>query len=170
MLGFFSSFWGMLPQTILGAEIGDPYWHRGNIVAFFKAEQSLMKKRNQPILWIGGGGGDSPTKEISYKLVYKTKLYLVPSLNNDFASKAEEDHKTFFQRLDQKSLDAFFPRNTNPALDSLITNPGDHSMARKYMPFINNQLIELVAKGKNLKRVRDRSQFIKQMSNVISSE
>lgn len=43
-------------------------------------------------------------------------------------------------------------------------------MARKYISFINNQLIELVAKGKNLKRVRDCSQFIKQMSNVISSE
>ncbi len=168
ILGFFGSFWSMLPQTTLGINFGDPYWHHGNIVAFFKVEQSLMKTQNKPILWIGGGSSGSPTREISYKLSSKAKLYLVPSLNAEYAKKAEDEHKEFINSLDQKSLDAYFPKNTNPLLDSAITNPADHSMANKYMPFINNQLIEMIDANRDLKRVRSRKNFIEQMEKIVA--
>lgn len=169
VLGFYSSFWSMLPQVALGVKFGDPYWHHGNLVSFLKAEQSMIIKRSQSALWLGHDSTNYPSIEISYKLTKRVKLYLVPSLNDDCARDALNNQKEFISHLDRMSLKKFFPKNTNPDLDTLITNPGDHSMATQYMPFINNQLIELIDESRVMKRKKSRAQFAEQMNRIAST-
>ncbi|WP_158683156.1 hypothetical protein [Cronobacter turicensis] len=57
------------------------------------------------------------------------------------------------------------PKNTNPDLDSILTNPLNHFMPSAYLPYINNQLVELVCPDVTLKRKESRAAFEKQMSD-----
>ena len=168
-LGFYWSYWKMLPQTILKMKFGDPFWHHGSIVAFFTAQQSVVQTREQPILWIGGGVGATPKKTIQYRYIKVTKLYLVPELNVECSRRAEENQKAFIKCIDDESLERFFPKHTNAELDTMITDPRDHSMSGQYMPFINNQLIELVDKKRKLNRKIIFNKFIEQMKKSESS-
>lgn len=59
----------------------------------------------------------------------------------------------------------FFPKNTNPDLDSILINPLNHFMPAAYLPNINNQLMELVCPDIPLKRKESRAAFEKQMSD-----
>ncbi len=152
-----------------GVKFGDPYWHHGNVVAFFKAEQSVTQSQKQPILWIGGGSSRSPNITVAYKSKSIAKLYLVPSLNESISCLSEEEQKTFIHCLDPNSLNHYFPKNSNPNLDSL-TNPMNHLMSSQYMPFVNNQLIELIDTNRSLERKRKRQLFAEKLNQAISPE
>lgn len=147
----------------------DPFWHHGDVVVFFKAEQSLVKFKNKRYSSSGRDfGANSPNikiKQVSFK---KVKLYIVPELNETAFCESEEKHKKFVQCLDPDSLSRYFGKNTNPDLDSL-SNPLNHSMPNKYLPFLNNQLLELVDPSREFKRKKDRQEFAKQVDTSMES-
>ncbi|NTZ36213.1 lipase family protein [Enterobacter sp. JMULE2] len=137
----------------------DPYWHHGNVVVFLKAEQAVVSFKKNKFAASGVDfGSNSPTlniKQVSFK---KAKLYLVPELNESAFCESEDKHRKFIECLDPKSIDRYFKKNTNPDLDSL-TNPANHSMANKYLPFLNNQLLELTDPSRELERKTIRKEF-----------
>ncbi|OAT32616.1 class 3 lipase [Buttiauxella brennerae ATCC 51605] len=158
--GFIGSIFGMDAQAA-GIKFGDPYWHHGDIVCFFKVEQSLVKyiDRVTPLI---GMGINNPYMKIREVLFKKCKLYLVPDLNNQIFCKSGDEQKAFLKCLDAKSIERYFPKNTNPDLDS-ITNPINHLMSSQYLPYINNQLLELIDPQRDLNRKRVREAFSKQV-------
>lgn len=164
--GFIGSVWAMEIQGA-GIKFGDPYWHHGSTVCFFKAEQSIVKysKRIMPLIGMDVSNPYMSIREISFD---KCKLYLVPELNEQmFCTTAEEQNK-FVKCLSPESLRHYFPKNTNPDLDSW-TNPVNHSMSNKYMPFINNELIELVDPERQMERKMNREKFSRTVDNASKS-
>lgn len=164
--GFIGSVWAMEIQGA-GIKFGDPYWHHGSTVCFFKAEQSIVKysKRIMPLIGMDVSNPYMSIREISFD---KCKLYLVPELNEQmFCTTAEEQNK-FVKCLSPESLRHYFPKNTNPDLNSW-TNPANHSMSNKYMPFINNELIELVDPERQMERKLNREKFSRTVYNVSKS-
>ncbi|MDR2263424.1 MAG: lipase family protein [Enterobacter asburiae] len=164
--GFIGSVWAMEIQGA-GIKFGDPYWHHGSTVCFFKAEQSIVKysKRIMPLIGMDVSNPYMSIREISFD---KSKLYLVPELNEQmFCTTAEEQNK-FVKCLSPESLRHYFPKNTNPDLDSW-TNPENHSMSNKYMPFINNELIELLDPERQMERKMNREKFSRTVDNASKS-
>lgn len=47
-------------------------------------------------------------------------------------SKSDNEQKAFLKCLDEKSVERYFPKNTNPVLYS-ITNPINHLMSSQYL-------------------------------------
>ncbi|MGL4430120.1 MAG: lipase family protein [Silvania sp.] len=164
--GFIGSVWAMEIQGA-GIKFGDPYWHHGSTVCLFKAEQSIVKysKRIMPLIGMDVSNPYMSIREISFD---KCKLYLVPELNEQmFCTTAEEQNK-FVKCLSPESLRHYFPKNTNPDLDSW-TNPANHSMSNKYMPFINNELIELLDPERQMERKMNREKFSRTVDNASKS-
>ncbi|MEN5017137.1 lipase family protein [Erwinia sp. Eh17-17] len=156
-------------DALVKAKVGkaDPFWHHGNIVSFFKAQQSMVKLQNRPLPAIGIDIKSNCIK-IKKILFTKCKLYLVPELNEEAFFQSQEKQKKYIQYLDPESIKNFLPDNTNPSLDSL-TNPLDHSISSKYIPYINNQLIELVDPQRPLERKTKREEFARQVDDMAQS-
>lgn len=142
---------------------GDPFWHHGNLVVFFKAEQSQIKP--SAFAWAGELGAFITIQTMMPK---KAKFFLIPSLNESAFCTAGEHQKMYFTCLDPKSVDHYFPENTNPSLDS-ITNPANHSMQNKYVPYLHNQLLELVDPELPLERKEKRKAFAEQVESSAKS-
>ncbi|MDX5627137.1 MULTISPECIES: lipase family protein [unclassified Brenneria] len=162
-LGILLGFRKTINQIIIqasGYKYGNPFWHHGKVVLFFKVEQSVVKTRKRPVPWVGAGITIGDNINIIYKQIETYKFYLVPSINDSMACSMEKEQERFIQCLDKADLEKHFPNNTNPDLDS-FTNFANHSMTHKYMPFINNQLLELVDPERSLDRVRKRKNFAK---------
>jgi hypothetical protein len=104
-------------------------------------------------------------KKIKYRLPKKTKYYLIPSLAEDKNISAKIQDIQFIRSLTPDSMKTFFPKNTHPDLDSVLTNPLNHSMPSAYLPYINNQLVELVCPDAPWKRKQSNATFEKQMSD-----
>ncbi|EOT9541546.1 lipase family protein [Escherichia coli] len=140
-----------------GIKFGDPYWHHGSTVCFFKVEQSIVKrlKRIMPLIGMDVKKPYISIREISFD---KCKLYLVPDLNEKMFCATAEEQNNFVKSLSPESLRCYFPKNSNPELDSW-TNPINHSMSNKYMPFINNELIELTDPERPMERKLNRKKF-----------
>lgn len=148
----------------------DPYWHHGNTVIFFQAQQCVMKARPQNVPWIGGGGHDNPAPGVIYsRSTVAVKLFLVPSLNNECLQATGEHQAKFIQCLDTTSLEKTFPRNTNPSLDSIFSNPFSHSMAHRYLPYIHNQLLELADPARPMRRKEMRGGFQREIELSATS-
>lgn len=164
--GFIGSVWSMGLQGAV-VKFGDPYWHHGKIVCFFKAEQSTVKfsKKTMPLIGMDITNPYISIKEVSFD---KCKLYLIPDLNEQmFCTTASEQHK-FIKCLSSDSLKRYFPKNSNPDLDSW-TNPSNHSMSNKYMPFINNEMIELIEPERQMERIHKRNKFASVVDNASQS-
>ena len=160
--GFAGSVSEMLIQST-GVQFGDPYWHHGHIVVFMTAEQSFLKTLkyipkvldffNPDLMMIRG------------MFIKKNKFFLVPLLNDcDFQS-ASDNQAKFVDCIDEGSIKKYFPKNTNPELDSL-TNPINHFMSDQYMPFLNNELIELVDPKRDMERKEKREEFSEQVEQA----
>lgn len=148
----------------------DPYWHHGNTVVFFQAQQCVMKSRIQNMAWIGGGGSDNPAPDVvSYRQTASVKLFLVPSLNDECLKATGEHQAAFIQCLDTTSLEKTFPKNTNPSLDGLASNPLSHSMAHRYLPYIHNQVLELANPSLPMSRKAAREQFSQEVEKGAGS-
>ncbi|AYA09776.1 MULTISPECIES: lipase family protein [Rahnella] len=138
----------------------DPYWHHGNTVIFFQAQQCVMQSRHQNVPWIGGGGSDNPAPGVvSTCHKQSVKLFLVPSLNEECLNATGEHQAKFIGCLDTVNLRKTFPRNTNPELDGLLSNPSSHSMAHRYLPYIHNQVLELANPDLEMDRKEKRAEF-----------
>lgn len=150
----------LLMQSLGLSEKKDPYWHHGNTVIFFQAQQSVMRYRSQNMPWIGGGGQQNPAPGvIGYTNYYSVKLYLAPSLNEECLKASGEHQQKFIQCLDAPGMQKAFPQNTNPSLDGGLSNPMSHSMAHKYLPFIHNQILELADPTRQMGRKENREKF-----------
>jgi len=157
-------------QAIGFMEKKDPYWHHGNTVIFFQAQQCVMKSRRQNVPWIGGGGYENPYPgEIYYRETAAVKLYLVPSLNDQCRKSSGDAQAAFVECLEPTSLERIFPKNSNPTLDGFPTDPRNHSMAHRYLPFIHNQILELAGPSRTMVRMTKRSQFSAEVESALSN-
>lgn len=164
--GFIGSVWAMGIQGA-GKKFGDPYWHHGSTVCFFKAEQSIVKysKRPMPLIGMDVSNPYMSIREVSFD---KCKLYLVPELNEQMFCTTANEQNNFVKCLSSESLRHYFPKNSNPDLDSW-TNPANHSMSNKYMPYIKNELIELVDPDRQMERKLNRDRFSLTVDNASKS-
>jgi len=134
----------------------DPYWHHGNTVIFFRAQQCSM-------------GATSPYQkslidgQAHTKHFVAVKLFLVPSLNEECLKSTGEHQAAFIQCMNPASLAKTFPQNTNPALNGIGTDPRSHSMAHRYLPYIHNQVLELAAPSLDMHRKDMRVKFRKEI-------
>ncbi|EOC5808351.1 lipase family protein [Cronobacter turicensis] len=160
--GFAGSVSEMLIQSA-GVKFGDPYGHHGNIVVFMTAEQSSLKtlKYAPKILDLF-----SPDIMIIREvLVKRNKFFLVPLLNDCDFQTASNSQAKFVKCIDERSMEKYFPKNTNPELDSL-TNPMNHFMSDQYLPFLNNELIELIDPNREMERKKKREEFSEQVERI----
>ncbi|MGV3345711.1 recombinase family protein [Enterobacteriaceae bacterium LUAb1] len=130
----------------------DPYWHHGNTVIFFRAQQCAMRAASpyQKSLV----DGQAYTRHF-----VATKLYVVPSLNEECLKSTGEHQASFIQCLNPASLAKTFPQNTNPTLNGIGTDPRSHSMAHRYLPYIHNQVLELADPDRDMDRKEMRLMF-----------
>ncbi|MRS92064.1 lipase family protein [Enterobacteriaceae bacterium RIT714] len=130
----------------------DPYWHHGSTVIFFRAQQCAMRAASPY--------QKSPIDGQAYARHFvATKLYVVPSLNEECLKSTGEHQAAFIQCLNPASLAKTFPQNTNPALNGTGTDPRSHSMAHRYLPYIHNQVLELADPARDMHRKEMRVMF-----------
>lgn len=139
----------------------DPYWHHGNTVVFFRAQQCLMKPTSPNRKSLVDG-------EVYSRRFLATKLFLVPSLNEACLKATGEHQAAFIQCLTPANLAKTFPKNTNPPLDGLTTDPRSHSMAHRYLPYIHNQILELAAPERPMSRKARRELFIREIGEAAA--
>lgn len=156
------SLWQKDMELQLGIELKkDPYWHHGNTVIFFQAQQGSMK--------LTGPGQKSLVDGQMYTPHYAhVKLFLVPALNDECLKSTGEHQAAFIQCLNPASLEKVFPKNTNPALDGLVSNPLSHSMAHRYLPYIHNQVLELADPELPMSRKEMRERFKEEVDKGAS--
>lgn len=130
----------------------DPYWHHGNTVVFFRAQQCSMKLTSPNRKSLVDG-------EVYARHFVAVKLFLVPSLNDECLKATGEHQAAFIQCLNPASLAKTFPKNTNPTLDGFGTDPRSHSMAHRYLPYIHNQVLELADPAREMSRKAMREKF-----------
>lgn len=134
------------------AEKKDPYWHHGSTVVFFRAQQCAMRAVSPYQKSLVDGHAYA-------RHFVATKLYVVPSLNEECLKSTGEHQAAFIQCLNPASLAKTFPQNTNPTLNSIGTDPRSHSMAHRYLPYIHNQVLELADPGRDMNRKEMRVMF-----------
>lgn len=89
----------------------------------------------------------------------------MPLLNDCDFQTASNNQEKFVKCIDEGSIKKYFPKNTNPELDSL-TNPMNHFMSDQYMPFLNNEVIELVDPTREMERKKKREEFSEQVEQA----
>ncbi|VEA69352.1 Predicted lipase [Serratia plymuthica] len=141
----------------------DPYWHHGNTVVFFRAQQCSMKLASPNRKSLVDG-------EVYARNFVSIKLFLVPSLNDECLTSTGEHQAAFIQCLNPVSLEKAFPKNTNPTLDGLGTDPRSHSMAHRYLPYIHNQVLELANPTLPMRRKEMRERFIREIDVGASGQ
>jgi type VI secretion system protein VasL len=156
-LGFFWTLLADLPAQMLGAYVGEHYWHHGKPVVFFRATQTNSYEECRVMM------NPSTCRRLSYSLPRKAKLFLVPSLSETENEEAKEAQEAFIREYPKEDIQRVFPRNTNPNFDHM-TNPMRHSMANEYLPFLNNQLLESAWPELTLQRKKKREMFKQQMT------
>jgi hypothetical protein len=162
-LGYLWSTGELLASKIM--EFGDPYWHHGNPVLFFKAQQSVLTTETQQNVQGGNDGPRQPQSRVIRTVLPKfTKLYLVPSLSDDKSRYANEQQKALIQSLSRDSLKQYFPPYSNPETGSHRVSATDHFMTSQYLPFLHNQLLELCAPTRPMARKKERAEFETQMA------
>ncbi|MEC5343089.1 lipase family protein [Brenneria populi] len=139
------------------AEKKDPYWHHGNTVAFLRAQQCVISKKSTY------NPSDPFPVTMSYVNQQAVKLFLVPSLNDECLKSTGEHQEAFIQCLSPGSLKKTFPQNTNPVQKGLASNPRNHSMAHRYLPYIHNQVLELASPERPMKRKAMRELFLEEI-------
>lgn len=154
-LGFFWTLTAELPAQMAGAYVGEHYWHHGKPVVFFRTTQTGTYEECKTM-------NSHTCRRLSYREMHKVKLFLVPSLAETENEEAKEAQEAFVREFPLADIQKIFPRNTNPAFDHM-TNPGRHSMAKEYLPFLNNQLLESAWPELKLSRKTDRDDFRQQM-------
>ncbi|MDF3935945.1 lipase family protein [Pseudomonas citronellolis] len=145
-------------------EFGDPYWHHGESVLFFKTEQTVQIADTR----LSGAGskdglGAPRHRVLTMQLPKSAKLYLVPSLSDEKSRLANEQQKAFIQSLSRDSLKKYFPPYSNPETGSHRIDPVNHFMSSQYLPFLHNQLLELCDPARPMLRKEERAAFEEQL-------
>ncbi len=161
-LGFFWTLLAELPAQMVGAYVGEHYWHHGKPVVFFRTTQTHSSEECQVMM------NPNTCRRLSYSLPRKAKLFLVPSLSETENEEAKEAQEAFVREYPGEDMQRIFPRNTNPKFDHM-TNPMRHSMASEYLPFLNNQLLESAWPELAMQRKTRRDAFQLQMNQYVDS-
>lgn len=161
-LGFFWTLLAELPAQMVGAYVGEHYWHHGKPVVFFRTTQTNSSEECQVMM------NPNTCRRLSYSLPRKAKLFLVPSLSETENEEAKEAQEAFVREYPGEDMQRIFPRNTNPKFDHM-TNPMRHSMASEYLPFLNNQLLESAWPELAMQRKTRRDAFQLQMNQYVDS-
>ncbi|MCW9689298.1 lipase family protein [Proteus terrae] len=150
-----------LPLDKIGAISGDPFWHHGELVCFFKISQHIeYLVCHDYTLQLYCRRQTSP-------LPYKVKLFLVPSLAKLDNEQARANQEALMEEYSLDDYENLFPSNTNPLLDS-FTNPMNHSMSGMYVPYINNELLEASWPELELQRKLNRQKFKEQIQQYTN--
>ncbi|HEO0719293.1 TPA: lipase family protein, partial [Yersinia enterocolitica] len=158
--GIYPLLWQRNMEMEMGIKLKrDPYWHHGNTVVFFKAQQCVISKRSTY------NPSDPFPVTISYVNHLAVKLFLVPSLNNECLKAIGEHQAKFIQCLDTTSLEKTFPNNTNPNSGGFASKPLNHLMASRYLPYIHNQVLELAAPDLPMNRKKMRERFSQEIED-----
>ncbi|QEW33885.1 lipase family protein [Erwinia billingiae] len=160
-LGFFWVLLAEMPAQMMGAYIGEHYWHHGKPVVFFRTAQSVSYEECRVMM------NPNTCRRMSYGLPLKAKLFLVPSLSESDNQQAKQAQVQLAKAYSAEDMQRIFPRNTNPAFDH-ITNPMRHSMASEYLPFLNNQLLESAWPQLVMQRKKNREAFQHQMEKFAN--
>lgn len=161
-LGFFWTLLAELPAQMAGAYLGEHYWHHGKPVVFFRTTQTNSWEECRVMM------NPNTCRRLSYTLPAKARLFLVPSLSEAENDKAKQAQETFIRKYPKEDIERIFPRNTNPSFDHM-TNPVRHSMAKEYLPFLNNQLLESAWPELKMLRKSRREIFIRQMEQYAEN-
>lgn len=162
VLGFFWTLLAELPAQMAGAYLGEHYWHHGKPVVFFRTTQTNSWEECRVMM------NPNTCRRLSYTLPAKARLFLVPSLSEAENNKAKQSQETFIRKYPKEDIERIFPRNTNPSFDHM-TNPVRHSMAKEYLPFLNNQLLESAWPELKMLRKSRREIFIRQMEQYAEN-
>ncbi|WP_109392803.1 lipase family protein [Proteus terrae] len=150
-----------LPLDKIGAISGDPFWHHGELVCFFKISQHIeYLVCHDYTLRLYCRRQTSP-------LPYKVKLFLVPSLAKLDNEQARANQEALMEEYSLDDYENLFPSNTNPLLDS-FTDPRNHSMSDMYVPYINNELLEASWPELELQRKLNRQKFKEQIQQYTN--
>ncbi|UDN37232.1 lipase family protein [Proteus sp. NMG38-2] len=150
-----------LPLDKIGAISGDPFWHHGELVCFFKISQHIeYLVCHDYTLQLYCRRQTSP-------LPYKVKLFLVPSLAKLDNEQARANQEALMEEYNLDDYENLFPSNTNPLLDS-FTDPRNHSMSDMYVPYINNELLEASWPELELQRKLNRQKFKEQIQQYTN--
>lgn len=163
--GIYPLLWQRNMEMELGIKLKrDPYWHHGNTVVFFKAQQCVISKRSTY------NPSDPFPVTISYVNHLAVKLFLVPSLNDECLKAIGEHQAKFIQCLDTTSLEKSFPKNTNPNSGGFASKPLNHLMASRYLPYIHNQVLELADPDLPMNRKTMRERFSREIENGAAGQ
>ncbi|PYG48010.1 lipase (class 3) [Pantoea sp. AG1095] len=161
-LGFFWTLTTELPAQMGGLYIGEHYWHHGKPVVFFRTTQTGSFEECRVMM------NPNTCRRLKYSQQYKVKLFLVPSMAETESEEAKEAQEAFISEFPMADIQKIFPRNTNPAFDH-ASNPARHSMVKEYLPFLNNQLLEIADPERKLSRKTYRADFRQQMDTFGDS-
>ncbi|MGC6106040.1 lipase family protein, partial [Enterobacter kobei] len=140
----------------------DPYWHHGRTVIFFRAQYCSMRFS----IWQDKPPFDA---QLYTRHFVAVKLFLVPSLNDECLTSSGEHQAAFIRCLNPATLEKVFPKNTNPDLDGLASDPQNHSMAHRYLPYIHNQVLELANPALDMTRKKRRALFSQEVEKDAST-
>ncbi|MFK3912931.1 lipase family protein [Enterobacter cancerogenus] len=130
--------WSMIELgTYQVVDWGDCFWHHGNTVAFLTATESRTFQECKITLPYPNN-----CRTLRNRLPHTVKLYLVPALAQQDAKNASEKQREFRASLTSDDLKDIFQEGRNPerGMPLIFKN---HYMTG-YMPYINNQLLELI--------------------------
>lgn len=161
-LGFFWTLLVDLPVQMAGAYTGEHYWHHGKPVVFFRTTQTNSWEECRVMM------NPNTCRRLSYSLPAKARLFLIPSLSEDENNRAKQAQENFIRKYPKDDIERIFPRNTNPSFDHM-TNPIRHSMAKEYLPFLNNQLLESAWPELQMVRKSRREIFNRQMERYAQN-
>lgn len=152
--GLYPLLWQRSMEAEMGVKLKrDPYWHHGNAVAFLRAVQSYIRRRQSQ------KPGEPFPVTISSVERAAVKLFVVPSLNDDCLKASGEHQAAFTQCLAPGELEKRFPRGENLVSAGSTSKPLNHFMASKYLPYIHNQVLELANPALPMERKSMRNQF-----------
>ncbi|EMH0133423.1 TPA: lipase family protein [Proteus mirabilis] len=166
ILGGAISIVDLLGQKMI-TQYGEYYLHHGNPVIFYEV-CNLIEYYDEKI----------PNATHTWHYSYfndrnnKTKLYIVPEINKKILNKSFEKEKEFISNLSEEDKKAIFPEQKNPEGNG-GTSVKDHYMGRGYLPFLHDQLLELIDHDKTPKRLKSRERFkvaLENNTNIINPD
>lgn len=164
-LGYIWSVPELLASKLL--RFGDPYWHHGKLAMNYRADlHAAVVYTGSAARGSKEGLGAPRHTQVLKPLSPSNFIFVVPSLAEGDSSKAEAAQKELMKSLTTESLNRYFPKHTNPERSNKGTNPLEHSMIGRYLPFLHNSLLELCAPKQTPARIAVREQFKLTLKNA----
>ncbi|WP_285639881.1 hypothetical protein [Pseudomonas sp. NBRC 100443] len=140
----------------------DPFYHHGEIVAFYRTEQHMRIRGSENQFYKMREGPGAPYHTvISRPLPAQAKLFLVPALSKEDDEKARAAQERYTASLSPDHKDKYFPKGRNVKRGNLL-GIRNHFMG-KYQPYIYGQLVESINPSRMQERQNDRRKLNDQM-------